>query len=81
MILIVQQNCQFCKDLNLPEGTVIGEFRNTDNGSKVFFGEDAIDPPIALQGLPTLVDGANVFVGKDPILKHLASLEGTKCPS
>ena len=77
MTLFVKENCKFCEGLPDVKALVILRVIETDEGPKIKVPafEQLIDLPPDLPGLPTLIDGANVYVGKDPIMKKLTELE------
>jgi len=72
MILMVREGCDFCNGLGeIPGLAVFKVVRDENNQTKVKVGENLIDPPFKLEGLPSLLDMQDLFVGREPILEHL----------
>ena len=75
MILFVRENCNFCQDLPEVADLKIYQVIETDDGPKVeMSGDTKIDLPPMVQGLPALLIGADLYVGKDKILPKLKEL-------
>ncbi len=71
MVLIVEDGCTFCEEFKDVPGLVLAKFlRNRDQQTLLLDGVE-IPAPIAIPGLPTLLDGKSVYVGKEAVLMRL----------
>ena len=75
MLLFVQEGCKFCDGFKETKGLVVGTYLETKDGPRVSIWGVTILPPIALKGLPTLVDGENIIVGLAPISEYLEKVK------
>lgn len=74
MVLFVREGCDFCKDLPGVKGLVTFKVENMNGRSLVVVGENRVPLSKEVKGLPALIVGADIFIGKGPILKKLEEL-------
>jgi hypothetical protein len=78
MILIVRDGCDFCEPFKDMPGLTIARVVGGDwMGTYVEIGGDRIPCPVHIQGLPTLVDNGDIYIGREPVKARLEQLRGT----
>jgi hypothetical protein len=70
MILIIREGCDFCKDLKPRLGLLIAKFISGDPPQIEVEGH-RMPPPLQLPGLPALLDGEKLYVGRQAVLERL----------
>jgi len=72
MVLLVREGCNFCENLPKVPGMIILTVISTGRGMKCRTSDgEVVELPVHLVGLPTLVDGPDILIGKKPILERL----------
>ena len=71
MVLFVRDGCKWCDKFQNVPGMVIARMVMTPRGLKARLDNVLIDPPVRLQGFPSLLDGEKVYVGKAAVEERL----------
>ncbi len=78
MLLFVKEDCTFCKDLPKVEGLQIMRVGEKPEGTVCWpenkMREGVIPVPPVVTGLPALVMGTDIYIGKDIILPKIKEL-------
>ena len=75
MVLIVDEKCQFCEKFKDTPDLVVAKIRRIGaKGLKLEIGGVLIEPPVEIIGLPTLIAGDKIFIGRGPIEDYLGVL-------
>ncbi len=71
MVLIVKDGCPFCDKFKDLKGLVIAKVIWVGEEPKMQVDESVMEIPVALPGLPALLDGSRLYVGQKPIEERL----------
>jgi hypothetical protein len=74
MMLFVRKGCDFCRDLPKVDDLVIIEVSQTPRGPKMMVEGRLMPIPPAVRGLPALVIGTEVTLGKNTVKARVAEI-------
>lgn len=71
MVLIVEEGCNFCEPFKNIKGLAIARLLSKERPPKMELGGIKLPLPFQLVGLPTLLDGEKIYVGRNPVKARL----------
>lgn len=71
MVLIVEDGCSFCEPFKNIKGLTIAKLLSKLKPPMLELGGVKMQLPFRLTGLPTLVDGEKIYVGRGPVQDRL----------
>lgn len=74
MLLFVRKGCDFCKGLPQVSGLKILEVSQTSSGPKMMIDGVLVDVPPTVKGLPALLLGHELVMGKNFVRERLNKL-------
>ena len=77
MVLIVEAGCPYCKEFEAIKGLKMAVLLSHLNPPAIELDGVRMPPPFQLVGLPTLLDGEKVYVGRDPVRARLEEFRRT----
>lgn len=78
MVLIVEEGCVFCREFEGLKDLKIAKFLSRERPPVIELDGVRMPPPFQLVGLPTLLDGEAIYMGRDPIKKRLEEYRSQK---
>ncbi len=76
VILIVEKNCSFCEEFKETPGLLIAEL--SADGKTLDLNGETVPCPILVRGIPCLLDGSDVYIGRTLVRERLLKVE-TPC--
>jgi hypothetical protein len=78
MVLIVEPGCPYCKEFEGLGGLKIAVLMSHLKPPVIELDGVRMPPPFQLVGVPTLLDGEKVYVGREPVRTRLEEYRRTK---
>ncbi len=74
MVLIVEEGCQFCESFKSVKGLAIAKLLSNLQPPMLELDGSRMPLPFGIVGLPTLLDGEKVYVGRALVTQRLEQM-------